>query len=197
MQYSIQIPKPCHESWEGMTQAEGGRHCTLCAKTVQDFTDWEPEDIMHYLQQSKTEVCGRFRSAQLDVVIDEDAFIQSVASASIPLYKKIAAIFLLSFGLLQMNYSANAQQRLHNTKNDVIQHNPQHIMGGPMPYKEPQKTTQQKDSTPKPPEQGHTLGIIATPPHKPPHKIKTHKPTHTVGKVAISRVTTTDKNKKQ
>lgn len=33
----LNIPKPCHEDWAGMTPAERGRHCAACDKVVRDF----------------------------------------------------------------------------------------------------------------------------------------------------------------
>ncbi|MBA2480468.1 MAG: hypothetical protein H0V44_07380 [Planctomycetes bacterium] len=36
------ISKPCHEHWDGMTPATGGRHCDACAKTVVDLTAMAP-----------------------------------------------------------------------------------------------------------------------------------------------------------
>lgn len=110
MQYTIHIPKPCHESWDAMTPEHGGRHCAQCCKTVVDFTNWLQEDILDYMQQQgKGNVCGRFRAAQLNVPITASQFIISVKRSSLPFYKQIAAIFLFAFGMLNMNYDANAQ----------------------------------------------------------------------------------------
>src|ERR1700756_4455260 len=43
---TIQIPKPCHQDWNTMEPNEQGRHCLQCCKTVVDFTNQEPEEIM-------------------------------------------------------------------------------------------------------------------------------------------------------
>ena len=60
------IPKPCHEDWNGMTQEEKGRFCSVCSKTVVDFTSANKEQIQEYLDQNKGKrVCGRFRDDQL------------------------------------------------------------------------------------------------------------------------------------
>ena len=32
------IPEPCHESWDGMSPTEQGRHCAVCNKVVLDLT---------------------------------------------------------------------------------------------------------------------------------------------------------------
>ncbi len=35
---SVNVSKPCHETWQAMTPVTGGRHCRSCSKTVTDFT---------------------------------------------------------------------------------------------------------------------------------------------------------------
>ena len=42
----ITIPTPCHENWNEMTPNEMGRHCTVCSKTVKDFTDQAYTDAL-------------------------------------------------------------------------------------------------------------------------------------------------------
>lgn len=62
---SISIPKPCHENWDAMTPKEQGRHCQVCERTVIDFTNKTDEQIVKTYQRN-TNLCGRFRSQQLD-----------------------------------------------------------------------------------------------------------------------------------
>ena len=60
------IPKPCHEDWNTMTQEEKGRFCSVCSKTVFDFTLSSNEQIQEHLDKKKGQrVCGRFRDDQL------------------------------------------------------------------------------------------------------------------------------------
>lgn len=103
MRYIIQIPKPCHESWDQMTQDANGRHCASCCKTVIDFTGWQQEDILHYLQQNSGRTCGRFRDDQLNVPVSTEQFITSVARSRLPYYRQVAAVLLFAFGMLQMS----------------------------------------------------------------------------------------------
>ena len=114
MQYSIQIPKPCYEPWDKMTPENNGRHCSQCRKTVIDFTNWPQEDILQYIQkQDIPDVCGRFKENQLTPPIDTDHFVTSIAYSPLPLLKKIAAIFLFAFGLVQMSCNTNTSNQQH------------------------------------------------------------------------------------
>jgi hypothetical protein len=104
MENRISIPKPCHENWNEMLPEQQGRHCLTCSKTVVDFTNWEANDIMVYLQQKSSEkVCGRFNQDQVVGASDfqNDHLIQSVLQARMPLLRKIAAVIVICFGLLQ------------------------------------------------------------------------------------------------
>jgi hypothetical protein len=112
MENRISIPKPCHENWNEMLPEQQGRHCLACSKTVVDFTDWEADDIMTYLQQKSSEkVCGRFNQDQVTGTSDfqNEQLVQSILQAHIPLLRKIAAVIVICFGLLQGS-NANAQK---------------------------------------------------------------------------------------
>ena len=112
MRYAIRIPKPCSESWQDMTPENNGRHCAQCSKTVVDFSGWEPEDILRYIQDNGL-VCGRFRKEQLNTPINADQFVSSVAYSSLSFHKKLAAIFLLAFGMIQMSCDTGTPANQH------------------------------------------------------------------------------------
>lgn len=60
---NIRIPKPCHQNWEKMAPEETGRHCSVCEKTVIDFTQksiLEVKSILYKNQNQK--LCGRFNA---------------------------------------------------------------------------------------------------------------------------------------
>lgn len=61
----INIPEPCHEDWSKMTPEEKGRHCSLCKKTVFDFTNKTDETIVKTFK-AEGKVCGRFKTTQLN-----------------------------------------------------------------------------------------------------------------------------------
>lgn len=62
---NINIPKPCHQSWQQMMPAESGRHCAQCCKTVTDFTTMTNSQVIAYLSDTGN-VCGRFNEQQLN-----------------------------------------------------------------------------------------------------------------------------------
>lgn len=62
----MKIEKPCTENFSGMTKNNLGRHCSSCNKTVVDFTNKSIEEIKSHLASSTGEVCGRFKSLQLE-----------------------------------------------------------------------------------------------------------------------------------
>ncbi|NRD18900.1 energy transducer TonB [Winogradskyella eckloniae] len=67
--YSISIPKPCHEDWAKMTPHKKGRFCQLCSKTVIDFTTMSKKQVEEYLAiHSKNKICGRFKVSQLEEI---------------------------------------------------------------------------------------------------------------------------------
>lgn len=62
----ITIPKPCHENWDNMTPDEKGKFCSVCSKTVHDFTSFSDEELINTFDFNKN-ICGRFREDQLGV----------------------------------------------------------------------------------------------------------------------------------
>lgn len=64
--FSIQIPNPCHETWEKMLPATGGAYCQVCAKVVHDFTVLSDAELIKVFTEKKSgELCGRFLNSQL------------------------------------------------------------------------------------------------------------------------------------
>jgi hypothetical protein len=93
----ITIPTPCYEDWNNMTPKDQGRHCGSCAKTVVDFTKWQPQEILLHFKSNKN-VCGRFTADQLNEPIPtQEDFVKQISYFNISMVKKMAAIFLFAF----------------------------------------------------------------------------------------------------
>lgn len=109
METYIHIPSPCHENWNNMLPEDQGRHCLQCSKTVVDFTDWDTPAIVAYLHANATQkVCGRFNASQLDVPV-EDTILQ-VFYSNLPLFKKMAAVIVIVFGMASCSPKSTPQQ---------------------------------------------------------------------------------------
>jgi hypothetical protein len=87
---SVDIPKPCHETWQAMAPVKGGRHCKSCYKTVTDFTVMSNNEIVAYLS-THTNVCGRMRNTQLATINQQ--FTRPLKRASFWLNYRFAALF--------------------------------------------------------------------------------------------------------
>jgi hypothetical protein len=61
----IEIKNPCHENWDAMTDASGGKFCMSCQKNVVDFSRFSNQQILEYLGKSGN-TCGKFGDFQLD-----------------------------------------------------------------------------------------------------------------------------------
>lgn len=62
----INIPNPCQEEWNQMTPDEKGRFCSVCAKSVIDFTEKSDEEIKEIITQNlENNICGRFKKSQI------------------------------------------------------------------------------------------------------------------------------------
>lgn len=102
----ITIPKPCHENWEMMAPEEKGRFCSVCSKTVYDFTALSDQELINAFSDQEENVCGRFNEFQLNRDL-QYSFINA-------LFIKFAVGFVLTAGGL---VSVNAQEHI---KNDTL-----------------------------------------------------------------------------
>lgn len=64
---TLSIPKPCHEDWEKMTAQDRGRFCSLCQKTVVDFSHFSDKELIDYFKTNRIgSTCGRLNNTQLE-----------------------------------------------------------------------------------------------------------------------------------
>jgi TonB-dependent SusC/RagA subfamily outer membrane receptor len=94
------IPKPCHENWNAMTPVEKGRFCSVCRKTVKDFTKLSDDEIIQDLAINSN-ICVNATSDQLNRNLNY-SFINS-------LFTKFAVGFILTSGGI---IAVNAQESL-------------------------------------------------------------------------------------
>jgi hypothetical protein len=62
----LSIPEKCHQNWEQMTQADKGKFCKSCQKTVIDFTNMHDRELAQFFKKPAGSVCGRFPPDQLE-----------------------------------------------------------------------------------------------------------------------------------
>ena len=102
--YSISIPKPCHEDWSKMTPNEKGRFCQSCSKTVVDFSKMNVEEIQDYIHKNKNErICGHINQNQLNAInlkIPEAVFNQNLS-----FHRLFLLALLFSMGMTLFNCS--------------------------------------------------------------------------------------------
>lgn len=114
-QFKISIPEPCHEDWSKMTTKEKGRFCQSCSKTVVDFSNKSKEEIQQYLQEHfGQQVCGRFRSEQLDSITLEIP--AATFQQSLSFHKLFLLVLLLVMGttLFSCQQSNGKKQPIEN-----------------------------------------------------------------------------------
>ena len=127
----ISIPTPCHEDWNAMTPDDKGRHCALCSKTVVDFTQWHPQEILFYLQQNAAKrVCGRFAAVQLNEPIPTpEDFVYQLSRFTLPFLKKAAAIFLFAFSVMAVSCNGKTMGQSVNIELAKIDSPPHRLTG--------------------------------------------------------------------
>ncbi|MEM7086391.1 MAG: energy transducer TonB [Bacteroidota bacterium] len=114
-QYTINIPKPCHEDWDAMTPNAKGRHCLSCAKTVVDFTQMDTNQIRTYLSKhSNQSICGRIMQKQLSTIqieIPTETFRKKMSFHKIFL---LALLISMGTSLLSCSNGTTASQKIES-----------------------------------------------------------------------------------
>lgn len=85
----LTIQKPCHENWNDMTTNEQGKFCSVCNKTVKDFSKLSDLEIIENLE-GDSNICANINSNQLNRNLNH-SFINS-------LFSKFAVGFILTSG---------------------------------------------------------------------------------------------------
>ncbi len=146
----ININKPCHEKWDGMTPNQQGAFCKSCTKDVVDFSKMGITQIKLFFSKndSTQKVCGRFKETQLQELTFDDFFSKFTYWN---FTKKFAVIFFMAFGFW-----------IFSNSNAIAQKN-EHLQGKIMyvPDKNPKPDTTKKHN-PKEPKNPKTLKGIKT-----------------------------------
>lgn len=125
MAKKIHIPEPCPEDWSAMTAVRHDcRHCSICEKSVVDFTRKTDAEILDILRQSTGKVCGKFRQDQLERPL-------STTPPAIRPYKtnKSWSIAASVAALLSVQQAA-AQQPTNPVSTDTLSYYPRDKTGG-------------------------------------------------------------------
>ncbi len=87
----LTIPAPCHENWDSMSVDEKGRFCSVCSKTVRDFTA-SPDEIIIDQIKSDPGICGRFTAGQLG----RDLSFSVISTLTFGLFALSGAVFTVN-----------------------------------------------------------------------------------------------------
>ncbi|WP_294297279.1 hypothetical protein [uncultured Chryseobacterium sp.] len=87
----LTIPAPCHENWDSMSVDEKGRFCSVCSKTVRDFTA-SPDEIIIDQIKSDPGSCGRFTAGQLG----RDLSFSVISTLTFGLFALSGAVFTVN-----------------------------------------------------------------------------------------------------
>jgi carboxypeptidase-like protein/type IX secretion system substrate protein len=108
----LQVPVPCQEEWEKMTNAGRGRFCASCQKTVIDFSNMSDREIALFFKRPSTgSVCGRFLEDQLNRDME-------IPRKRIP-WVKYFFQFLLPGFLISMKATAQGKVKVVEKKTNV------------------------------------------------------------------------------
>jgi hypothetical protein len=130
--YKITIPKPCHEDWNQMTPDQTGRFCNSCVKSVVDFTGMKTPEIQEYFIKNQGQnVCGRFKTEQLDSIIIQIP--RDVLFAQVQFHKIFMLALLVSMGTTLFSCQNNNGDKQNIDKVEVVDSiRETRTMGAPM-----------------------------------------------------------------
>ena len=66
----ITIQKPCDKiDWTAMSDVQRGKFCSICSKSVIDFTLMNDEEIISFLNNSSVSICARLNQSQMNRIL--------------------------------------------------------------------------------------------------------------------------------
>ena len=91
--FRIAVPRPCNEAWADMPQAERGRFCSSCQKTVVDFSALTDKELLHYFSNRNEIPCGRFHRDQLGADLLDPAKKRSLPARAYAVLSAMLALY--------------------------------------------------------------------------------------------------------
>lgn len=90
MKYSVNIENPCSQDWNLMKDNYGGKFCSVCEKSVIDFTKLSDDEVLRVLKQNNFKACGRFSEQQLNRPFSETRS----KTSFLPFFKIVSGLLL-------------------------------------------------------------------------------------------------------
>jgi len=146
----ISIPKPCHEDWNQMTPDQKGAFCSVCNKSVHDFSRKSAEEVEKILlQEEEGKICGRFSTSQIQVPSDLEIPFNLLPRNISPFRAFALAVFLV-FGTTLFGLTDTFGQTLTGK---VCVRPPEPVTTVPAPESERHKTMGMVKRLPEPPKE--------------------------------------------
>lgn len=113
----VQINKPCAEDWAQMTPEVQGKFCSVCEKSVVDFSEMSDAEILHYFSKPKSEkVCGRFSASQ----VDRDLLLVPVSKPPVHLlHFAYVLVVVLGVGIASCSPQVQGEVKIATTQESV------------------------------------------------------------------------------
>ena len=89
----LTVLNACEQEWHRMNELAHGRYCTLCSRSVIDFTAMTDRELADYYNNPQGPVCGRFAAGQLQRSL---AVIRKPRPWSRQLFRYVLPAFLFS-----------------------------------------------------------------------------------------------------
>lgn len=119
----LQFPNPvCKESWDGMNDADLGKHCQVCKMDIFDFSDLTDDELIEVLKHAPQKVCGRFKASQIgrpifvkeEKVVSKNPRFKSMLAATVML--AISTPFLNAQDILRVDTAIQNTERKDKLK---------------------------------------------------------------------------------
>lgn len=106
----ITIENPCNKiNWARMSDFERDKFCSICSKSVTDFTKMKDDEIINFLNKSDESICARLNQSQMNRILTIEK------TDKIKHWNKIAATIAL-MTISTANYSNTIEEKNFKTE---------------------------------------------------------------------------------